>query len=153
MTKKEKIKSLAIAMTRSSRKDDPEEEFYHFTDTAPEELKDKFLEHFEVRDTHYEIFSKACDIMAEIYGKEHKVSGKMLQEVIEGNIYDRSADSASVSTTDRLGYLDMWNEEEVSQIMREYGEYSIATACAIWYDKQVEQACFIIKDWIEQNND
>lgn len=67
MTKQEKINTLDNAMTQSERANG--DEFNHFTESAPEELKSIFLESFEVRDVDYNIFSKACDIVSEIYTK------------------------------------------------------------------------------------
>lgn len=45
-------------------------------------------------------------------------------------------------------WFGMQDSYDISAIMGEYGEDSISTACAIWYDRQVEQAAIIIKDWI-----
>lgn len=50
MNKDEKLAVLPDMMTRSTRNTgtrDDGEKYYHFTDTAPEELKDLFLEHVE----------------------------------------------------------------------------------------------------------
>lgn len=140
MTTAKKIASIATAMTRSKRDDGTE--FFHFTDTAPEELKNLYLEHYDVRDLDYEIFSGACDIVAEVY-ESHPT-----QEKAEEDIYERASDYASVYTSDRLAYLNMWNESDVSDLMHEYGMRSIADACAAWYDRQTEQAAIIISNWI-----
>lgn len=152
MKKGDKIKSLANAMTTSVRgmtkegQLDPDgEKFYHFSGSAPEELENLYLEHYEVRDIDYETFSRACDIVSEIYEETPEADN----EKIEEGIYERASDSASVYTSTRLEYLNIWNQDEISDIMREYGTEDIATACAIWYDRQVEQATIIIKDWIE----
>lgn len=147
MNKHTKLNALKTAMIRSKR--DNGEEFYHFDDgdekTHEEikELKDLFLEHMNVADIDYEIFSRACDVMTEVYEDAHPS-----QEKAEEDIYDRASDSASVYTHDRLAYLSPLNEDEISQTMREYGEHSIATSCAIWYDKQVEQAAIILNNWV-----
>lgn len=148
MTKTEKLQALSIAMERSKRDGEREnsyrEYYYHFTDVSPEELKDLFLTHYEVRDVDYETFDRAIDIVREVYADKPEATDDEATE----DIYERASDSASVYTAERLAYLDIWNEEEVSQKMREYGEHSIATACALWYDSQVEQAAIIIKDWV-----
>lgn len=142
MTKKEKIKSLATALTQSER--DGEENFYHFTDDAPEELKDEFLKHYNVDDLDYEMFSRAADIVAEVYEDKPKAT----DDEATDDIYERASESASIMTYDRLQYLNNNTEGEISDIMHEYSERSIATACAIWYDKQVEEMAIIIKDWV-----
>lgn len=145
MTKSEKIASLDAAMTVSKRNDDTE--FDHFTDTAPKELQDLFLEHFEVRDVDYEIFDRACDIVSEIYSDKPDAT----EEEATEEIYERASDSANVYTSIRLDYMNMWNEQEISEIMREYDLSSIADACAVWYDRQVEQAATLINEWVNTN--
>lgn len=147
MTTQEKIKALECAMTVSKRKDDTE--YTHFTDEVPQELKDLFLEHYEVRDTDYKVFNRACDIVVEIYGEQSEEQhAHHVDQDINNGIYEKSNDSASVYTADRLALLDNWNQEDITQNVRDLG-VDIADACAIWYDKEVENACFIIKEWVE----
>jgi hypothetical protein len=148
MTKQEKIAALDKAMTQSKRGEKEDETFYHFTDDAPKELISLYLEHYEVRDVDHEIFSRACDIVSEVFGRERTTTLDKEDDVITDEIYEAASDSASVYTAERLGYLNIWNEEEIGQTMSEYDEKSIATACAIWYDRQVEQAAVLIKDWV-----
>jgi hypothetical protein len=150
MTKSQKINALAKAMRQSVRgaaKDgmlDPEgEKYYHFTDEAPKELQDIFIEHYEVRDVDYETFSAACDIVFDIYTSEPTIS----KEEAEDDIYESASDSASVYTGERLSYLNVWNQDEVAEIVREH-ECDIATGAAIWYDKQVEQEAILINEWV-----
>lgn len=127
-----------------SKRDDGET-FTHFSDSAPEELKKLYLEQFEVRHIDYEIFSNAIDMLVDIYNDE-------AQET-DGNdftidaIYERSSGQASVYTAVRLSYLDIGNQEDIGSWVR--ANYTdIADACAYWYDNQVEQAAFIINEWV-----
>lgn len=133
--------AVTCAMTQSTRgkaKDgqaDPDGEvFNHFTDTAPQELRDLFLENFEVKDLDYEIFSRACDDVAEVDLRD-----------LEGSEF--TGDFASVYTFDRLQYLDNNNQDEISEYVKSY-EVDIATACAIWYDERVNSACGLIRDYV-----
>lgn len=116
--------------------------YNHFTDQAPEELRALYLEHYEVRDIQYQIFSTACDIVHDIYESDDKD-----YESIEDRIYDSSPDSGSIWNAERLAYLDVWNEEDIADIVREMS-VSISGACAYWYDRQVEQAAIIINQWV-----
>lgn len=141
MTKKEKIKSLQNAMERSERNDHTE--YTYFTDNAPEELRQLFLEHYEVRDVDYMVFSDACDIVSDIYQNSPEITGREAEEAV----YEDYSESASVYTATRLEYLNIWNQDEISEILKE-GCEDIATACAIWYDRQVEQASITINQWI-----
>jgi len=142
MTKKEKIESLESAMTHSMRDDGVR--FYHFASDAPATLQRVYLDHYEVRDLDYQIFNEACDIVSEIYESDPT------QEEAEQEIYEQASDTASIYTEDRLAYLNVFNEEDISDTMREYGIRSIADACAIWYDRQVEQAAILINEWINE---
>lgn len=152
MDKRTKISALKTAMTNSKRDDGTE--FYHFADgdesTHEEikELKDLYLEHYEVRDLDYQIFSEACDMLTEIYNDEEQE--KDGSDFTIDQIYERSSDSASVYTDMRLSYLSMWNEDEISDTMRNTGTHSIADACAIWYDSQLEQAALVINEWVNK---
>ncbi len=141
MTKKEKIAVLEKAMTVSKRDDGST--WTHFTEEAPEELKDLFLEHYNVRELDYDTFSEACDVVSEVYADMPKATDDQATEAI----YERSSDRASYYNDDRLEYVTIWNQDEVADIVRESG-CDVATAGAIWYDRQVEQASIIIKDWI-----
>jgi len=138
MTKQEKINVLTTAMKQSER--DDKTEYYHFTPEAPEELQNLFLEHYEIRDIDYMIFSRACDVVNEAYRSEYKN--------IDDGIYEQASDSASYYTAERLTYLNIWNQDEISDMIKNEGAGDIATACAMWYDRQVEQASFIINEWI-----
>lgn len=153
MTKKEKLASLETAMmwsTRGAAKegqlDSEGEEYCHFSDSAPEELKELFMEHYEIRDLEYEIFKKACDLVSEIYTDTPTIAEDKATE----EIYERACDRASVFTSDRLSYLNLWNENEISETMQEYSLKSISDACAVWYDRQVEQAACIINEWVNK---
>lgn len=144
MTKPEKIASLPIAITTSKRNDDTT--YHHFSDSAPEELRDIFLEHYDVKDGDYERFGEACDLLAEIYNDNEQEQDGM--SPIEEMIYERASEIASTYTAVRLEYLNHWNQEDITEYVKQM-EVDIATACAIWYDKEVENMCFIIKEWVE----
>ena len=138
MTIEKKVTALENAMQKSKRKDDTE--FYHFSDNAPKELKDIFMEHYEVRDIDYEIFSQAIDTVREAW-ENNEESPTLLRDYIEENYSEFS----SVYTSDLLGYLTIWNHEEVADNMKELG-CSIPEACAYWYDNEVKNACLVIVD-------
>jgi hypothetical protein len=139
MTKKEKIAALKSAMTSSKRDDGTM--FNHFTDGAPIELIGLFLKHYEVKDFDYQTFYVAIDMLIDIYDDDVKD--------IEDAICERSSERASVYTNGRLAYLNANNQDEVSDIMREYTTKDIADACAIWYDKRIEEMAMIINEWVD----
>lgn len=145
MTKQEKIDSLEDVMTMS-KKHVSLVNFYHFSDKASKELEEIFQKHTDhsLNDLDFEIFSSACDIVSEIYNNNPTAT----KGQIEDAIYVRSNDSASIFTINLLSYLNIYNEEDISEIVREGNGLAISTACALWYDRQVEQAAILIKDWI-----
>jgi hypothetical protein len=144
MTKEEKIASLDKAMTTKTREDGTE--FHYFSDEAPDELKEVYLMHYEVRDQDYQIFSDACGLVSECINDNMQEQDGA--DFVNEMIYERSGDRASIMTYDRLSYLNIWNESDISDVMREYDMRSIADACAVWYDREVEQASIIINEWI-----
>lgn len=146
MTTIEKFKSLPTAMTESTRGAAKDgmlvpggEKFIHFSDTAPRELQDVFLEHFEVRDIDYQIFSKACDTLAEVEYKDLR----------DFEPYGESGtrEWASIWNDDRIGYVTVHNEDEISSKVREYS-IDISAAAAMWFDEEVERAMAVIHEWL-----
>lgn len=145
MTKKEKIAALAAAMARGEREGG--ETFYSFAAGAPEELEDLYLGQYEVRDVDYEAFSDACDLVAETYDATPDADREAAVEAVD----EASDDRASCYNGARLAYLNVWNQDEVAEIVREYGE-DIAAACAVWYDRRVREAALIIVEWVEKED-
>lgn len=140
MTTQNKIDLLGKAMELKKR--DNGEEFYCFTDTAPEELRALFLDNYEVRDLDYEIFSRAIDeIMIDWTDSEGDIDN--FERDVKGKIED-TQDFASIWTSERLAYLSVHNEDEIKDKMDEYGAESISNACAWWYDDQVKNAIDLI---------
>lgn len=94
-------------------------------------------------DISYEIMADACDLFSDI-------------ETIEDLEDEASTDTAneaepsSVYIGVRLSYLSVNNQQEVSDIMKEYSTEDIATACAIWYDNKVREAYSVLRDYILQ---
>lgn len=144
MNKEQKIISLANSMEVKERTD--KTEFTCFSDNAPEELKAIFLSNYEVRDTHYQIFSKACDIISELLQESPELSGGQLED----DINERVENSFSVYTSDQLDLLDNWNNEEIAEIVKDHCTKDISTACAIWFDREVTSACHLINDWVNE---
>lgn len=148
MTKQEKIASLSNAMTRSERNanDSVAEYFYHFTDEAPQELRDLFIDNFAIDNKYYEIFDTAITIMDELCQ-----DAELTEDTADEAIYERSANSAPVYTHDLLALLDNNNQDDIAGYVVEH-QSDIAQACIYWYDQQVTEACFHIKNWIDADD-
>lgn len=153
MTKKEKIALLEKAYT--VKKIGEEEKIIISEDNTKEEqevIKNlQFKLNHEVGNGSFEmcygIMDKACDIVGEI-SEEYT---RMTENVFLDEINERANGSASVYNADRLALLNIWNEDEIAEVMGEYSCKMISEACAIWYDKQVELACIILKDWLMED--
>lgn len=143
MTKDEKLAALKTCMAQSTRDDGTE--YTHFTDTAPEELKSLYLAHYEVRTLDYEIFADACDIVADVYTEKKDRSENDIDNILGEQVNE----SASIWNADRLGYLNIWNEEEIKDLMSQ-GYDSISEACAAWYCREVSTATHLLKDWANE---
>lgn len=57
---------------------------------------------------------------------------------------------ASVYTRDRLDYLTIHNQEEITELVHESTDRDIATACAIWYDNNTSLVLQDLIDFIKQ---
>ncbi len=141
MTKREKIAALDTAMTRKTRPDG--EEIYVFADDAPKELQDLFCERYEVRDVDYGAFSSALDAVSEIYSYAPDSDRDAALDAL-----DDAREYASPYNAARLAYINIYNQDEVAEIVREYGQ-DVVTAAAIWYDRHVEAAARLIVEWVE----
>lgn len=137
-----KIKALNNSMEEKERNNG--EKFTCFSDSAPEELKNLFLTHYEVKDIDYKTFSKAIDTIIEVWENNENHEEESLKEYIDENYND----FASPYNAERLSYLDVWNDSEVSNIVKEYSCETISEACAIWFDRQVKEAANLILEWI-----
>jgi len=140
-TQEKRHQAVTNAMERKERTPgDESTAFYCFRNDVAQPVRDLFLENYNVINFGYEIFSKACDIIANID----------ISEITNDNAEDiiNEAEPASVYTSDRLEYLNIWNEDEISDIMKEYSIDSISTACAVWYDQQAQNAARLLRDYI-----
>jgi hypothetical protein len=86
----------------------------------------------------YDIMSDACDIICNLTPKE-------LEDAPD--FYDLAGDSASAYTSTRLGYLNMNNQADISDKLKEY-DCDISDACAAWYDEMVAGACELIMNYV-----
>lgn len=86
---------------------------------------------------NYEILARACGVISELD----------LDEVESAEWEEDFGEHASVYTADRLGYLSINNQDEITNTMKEY-ECDIQTACAIWFDHQVRDVAHKLIDWI-----
>lgn len=142
MKTKEKLALLEKAMEVKQR--DDKTEFTCFSDIAPKELQSLFLEHYEVRDIDYVIFSKAIDTIIEAFENNENWDTSYKEMPILEYIQENYNDFASPYNADRLAYLNIWNDSEIAEISKNYSCESISLACAIWYDEQVHAAVNII---------
>lgn len=103
-----------------------------FSDSIPTDLRDIMLEIMRKSENQFDIsYSIMSDAVSSLPGS--------LDEYDEDDIYE--SEHASVYTADRLAYLTIWNQDEITQMVKEYG-CDIATACAYWYEEQVQNMFF-----------
>ena len=96
-----------------------------------------------VHDISYEITAKACGIIGDLTPEE-------IEEDNDDHFYEM--ETASVWNSDRLSYLNVNNEQEIADKMKELSLDSISTACAVWYDDQVRSVVLSLIDYIKKND-
>jgi|TARA_R100001530_G_scaffold1410_2_gene2566 hypothetical protein len=141
---KKKLDSLSDAYTAKKVEDEREEitvfneknPYYSQMKDIQRELADKF------REIDYEIMDSACMVLSD-------VEDKALEEA---DTYELSNDTASVYNNTRLSYMDIWNQDEVSDIVKEL-DCDISTACAVWYEQEVARACEMLRSWVLNENE
>ena len=89
-------------------------------------ITDDFGANYDLR---YQIMAHACQFIDEIPLDELK----RFKDSLEWREF------ASVYTGERLSYLTVNNQYDISEIYKETGADDIATACAIWYDRAVNR--------------
>ena len=92
-------------------------------------------------DLSYEIMAQACNVIAE----NPNIKEEDIQEAINNNF-------SSIYTADRLAYLTINNQQEISDLMKEYEAENISDACAYWYDNQVQSAISLLIEFINKTN-
>lgn len=141
-----RLKQVEEAMERRERERNGEKEpFYVITEQTSKEspelcelLRDIIWDERigGEEDLSYEIVATACSELVNDFQFDE-----------ETDFYENEC--ASVYTAERLSYLNNWNQEEISQKLREFGgDTDIATACAIWYDDMVRGVMERLKAYI-----
>lgn len=93
-----------------------------------------------VQDLSYEIVAVASGLFDDIENIKD----------LENENEECEAEQASVYTAERLSYINMNNQEEITQTLKDF-DCDIQKACAIWYDNMVRNAyqdlkAFILED-------
>lgn len=136
MNTQEKYKAITNAYTITKR---GEEDIQIIKSNTAPEVKDKLLDiQRELNvgfDLSYEIVSDAAACVSDI----------SIEVLPDENFYE--TECASIYTATRLEYMNGYNQEEITEIIKEYST-DIQTAYAIWYDQKVAEACRELKDYI-----
>lgn len=99
----------------------------------------------------YEIMADACDIIAtKTLDEKNTIDGSERDSLIGDDLdFWADADSrASVYTSTQLSYLNIHDEAEISDLMKDEAITSIAQACSVWYSRKVAEACEALKEYI-----
>lgn len=121
-----------------------EDKKYLIRDTCDPELKKvlmKIIYDDNVGGTHdlsYEICAQACEAVSDFHSNEDY---EELQDYLCDN-----GDFASYLIFDRLAYLNIGNQDEVTEILKE-NNCNIEEASAIWYDQKISEVATFLDDW------
>lgn len=139
--------AVAGAMTTKERGEDTIHVYREELDEETKDAMQKIQQNLEVDfETSYDIMASACDI---IDGLTLEESGR--DSLLDDNMLDLYAEadgSASIYTSTRLSYLTNWNEDEITSLVKDEGIDSIATACAVWYERKVQEALEALRAYI-----
>lgn len=139
MNKKQLKRLNLIIDSIDSSKRDNDQVFYFIKPDTQKDIKDFLLEIVYNQnvggssDLSYEIIASAVDLLDE--------------DTIETEEDYIDNDSASVYTYDRLQYLNINNQDEITEVLKEF-ETDIQNACAYWYDGEVKNVYYQLKDYI-----
>lgn len=94
----------------------------------------------------FEVMHDACNVIG-IATEENPMETDLKEQLENADFYELSNDVASVYTATRLSYLTIHNQDEITDIVKEF-ECDIQTACAVWYDRVVAGACEKLREWV-----
>jgi len=126
--------SVLVDCIETAKRDD-DTEYKRIKEDTPKHIKDMVQNIMFENDNHsfdldYDIMNSALMFLYDVDLKDIKESGDEVDERMYENEY------ASVYTQTRLGYMNIWNEDEITEKLKEY-DCDIQTACAVWYDEAV----------------
>ena len=138
MTKQQKHDEVSNAMDVIKDKENP---IYIIKDNCNKEIKDLLLkiiydDNIGGKNLGYELCYRAIGI----------IENQSIDEL--DDLRDLDIDEASPYTSNRLGYLNIFTEGEISEIINEYN-CGIGDACAIWYNNMVQDVMMMLVDFIQ----
>lgn len=102
-----------------------------------------------IRDVVFEIDEHDLDLAYKIVSDAlYTMESMDMKEFKECDIYELDGGHASVYNAERLSYLNIWNQDEVSSLISELGG-DITEACAYWYDNKVTEALSLFQEAIK----
>lgn len=139
--------AVSGAMTSQERENDTIHVYRDELDEATKDAMHEIQRNLDVDfDTSYDIMATACAIIdgltLEASGRDSLLDDDML------DLYAEADGSASYYTSSRLAYLTPNNEDEISSLVKDEAIESIATACAVWYDRKVQEALEALRVYI-----
>jgi hypothetical protein len=143
MKTQEKLNAISDAYI-SKKVEDEREEIKVINDASPihdamRDIQFELNEHTGTFELDYEIMDDACIALSDLSLEEIKKD--------DFDAYELSHDTASVYTATQLSYINIHNQDEIAEKVKEYS-CDIGTAAAGWYEDQVARAIELIRDWL-----
>jgi len=139
MINKQDYNTLVNCLTQSTR--DNGNEFYLVKDNTPEHITAMVYELTHTinkdagdLDLSYDILHSALNVLSNVD----------YDDLSNFDRFENTQEYASPYTATRLSYLNNNNQQDISDIFKEYRDIDIATAISIWYDNQVVNALALI---------
>jgi len=92
------------------------------------------------------------DLAYEIVSQSFELLPDTTEDLATFNPYDTYIESASIYPYDRLQYLNIHNQYDIAQVLKETSSDDIANACAIWYDRIVQETIADLVDFFTHNS-
>lgn len=92
-------------------------------------------------DLAYDIVRDACDLLPDT-----------IEALATFDPYDITVECASVYAYQRLEYLNPNNQYDITEVLKETNATDIATACAIFYDRIVQETIADMVDFFTHNS-
>lgn len=123
------FETIANAMTTMDKNG---ETIKVYKNDLPETIKDSLINiQYQMSDDTGASFELSYEIMDDALTA---ISDAGIDELDSENWEN---EPSSVYTAERLAYMNLNNQQAISDIMREFSTDDISTACAVWYDNAV----------------
>ena len=101
--------------------------------------------HMELVDDHGVTFTQSYDIMYDAIALIAD-NTETVEDLADFYPTEYTDDIASIYYSEQLEYLNTGNMHDIAEIIKEHDCEDVATACAVWYEREVKDTAESIKE-------